>query len=499
MKRLLVATLMSLAVSSGVSAQTLRFGFNEDVDILDPTLSRGFTTRIIFSALCDKLIDITPDLKFTPQLATEWTWSQDNLALTLKLRPNVVFHDGEPFNAEAVKYSLERHQSMPGSQRKAEVGPLKSVDVVDDLTVKLNLASPFVPLVGYLSDRAGMMVSPKAAKALGDKFTTAPVCAGPFKFRERVAQDRIVVDKFDKYWAKDRIHFDQIVFRTLPDPTVRLANLRSGQLDLIERVAPIDVASVKSDNRFVIEEATELGWNGLIYNVGAGEKAKGPMGSDPRIREAFDLSIDRDGLVQAMSKGQYTPGNQWISPSNAYYDKKLPVPKRDVARAKALLAEAGQPRPVIHLVTPTQTETVLFAQIIQAMTRDAGFDLKIQSTEFATALDITQKGDFEMFTYFWSGRTDPDGNIYNFTACGAPLNIGKYCNEKVDGALKAARQTSDVEARKKAWGEAAAIILKDRPMLFAFHRKYFWGRKAEMKNFVTYPDGLVRFTNLKLN
>jgi peptide/nickel transport system substrate-binding protein len=176
-----------------------------------------------------------------------------------------------------------------------------------------------------LSDRAGMMVSPKAAKALGDKFTTAPVCAGPFKFKERVAQDRIVVDKFDKYWAKDRIHFDQIVFRTLPDPTVRLANLRSGQLDLIERVAPIDVAGVKSDNRFVIEEATELGWNGIIYNVGAGEKAKGPMGSDPRIREAFELSIDRDGLVQAMSKGQYTPGNQWISPSNAYYDKKLPV------------------------------------------------------------------------------------------------------------------------------------------------------------------------------
>ena len=499
MKRLLVATLMSLAVSSGLSAQTLRFGFNEDVDILDPTLSRGFTTRIIFSALCDKLIDITPDLKFTPQLATEWAWSQDNLSLTLKLRPNVVFHDGEPFNAEAVKYSLERHQSMPGSQRKAEVGPLKSVDVVDDLTVKLNLASPFVPLVGYLSDRAGMMVSPKAAKALGDKFTTAPVCAGPFKFKERVAQDRIVVDKFDKYWAKDRIHFDQIVFRTLPDPTVRLANLRSGQLDLIERVAPIDVAGVKSDNRFTIEEATELGWNGILYNVGAGEKAKGPMGSDPRIREAFELSIDRDGLVQAMSKGQYTPGNQWISPSNAYYDKSLPVPKRDVAKAKALLAAAGQPNPVIHLVTPTQTETVLFAQIIQAMTRDAGFDLKIQATEFATALDITQKGDFEMFTYFWSGRTDPDGNIYNFTACGAPLNIGKYCNEKVDVALKAARQTSDVEARKKAWGEAATIILKDRPMLFAFHRKYFWGRKAEMKNFVTYPDGLVRFTNLKLN
>ncbi|MBR1177195.1 ABC transporter substrate-binding protein [Bradyrhizobium sp. KB893862 SZCCT0404] len=499
MKRLLVATLALLTVSVGAQAQTLRFGFNEDVDILDPTLSRGFTTRMIFGALCDKLIDITPDLKFVPQLATSWSWSDDNLSLIIKLRPNVVFHDGEPFNAEAVKYSIERHQSMQGSQRKAELGPLKSVEVVDDLTVRLNLASAFTPLVGYLSDRAGMMVSPKAARELGDKFTTAPVCAGPFKFRERVAQDRIVVDKFDKYWNKDNIHLDQVVFKTLPDATVRLANLRSGQLDLIERIAPIDVAGVKSDNRFAVEESTELGWNGILYNIGAGDKAKGPMGVDPRIREAFELSIDRDGLVQAMSKGQYTPGNQWIAPSNAFYVKDIPIPKRDVTRAKALLAETGQPHPVVTLVTPTQTETVQFAQIIQAMTRDAGFDVKIQATEFATALDMTQKGDFEMFTYFWSGRTDPDGNIYNFTACNAPLNIGKYCNPDVDAALQAARRASEPQARREAWARAASIILKDRPMLFAFHRKYFWGRKAEMKNFVAYPDGLVRFANLRMN
>ena len=499
MKRFVLAALMSLVISGSASAQTLRFGFNEDVDILDPTLSRGYTTRIIFGALCDKLIDITPDLKFVPQLATSWSWSDDNLALTLKLRPNVVFHDGQPFNAEAAKFSIERHQSMAGSQRKAELGPLKSVEVVDDLTVRLNLSAPFAPLVGYLSDRAGMMVSPKAAKELGDKFTTAPVCAGPFKFKERIAQDRIVVDKFDKYWAKETIHLDQIVFRTLPDATVRLANLRSGQLDMMERIAPIDVASVKSDTRFVVEESTELGWNGIIYNVGAGEKAKGPMGADPRIREAFELSIDRNGLVQALSKGQYTPGNQWVSPSNAYYVKDLPVPKRDIAKAKALLAAAGQPHPVITLVTPTQSETMQYAQIIQAMAREAGFDMKIQATEFATALDITQKGDFEMFTYFWSGRTDPDGNIYNFTACGAPLNIGKYCNPDADAALKAARQTADPDSRRKSWAQAAEIILKDRPMLFAFHRKYFWGRRAELKNFVAYPDGLVRFANLKLN
>ncbi|WP_247512632.1 ABC transporter substrate-binding protein [Bradyrhizobium sp. 157] len=163
MKRLLLASLVSLAVTSGVQAQSLRFGFNEDVNVLDPTLSRGFTTRMIFSALCDKLIDITPDLKFTPQLATSWSWSDDNLSLTLKLRPNVVFHDGEPFNAEAVKYSIERHQSMTGSQRKAELGPLKSWRSSITSPSSSVCLRPLCRWSDICPTAPGMTVSPKAA------------------------------------------------------------------------------------------------------------------------------------------------------------------------------------------------------------------------------------------------------------------------------------------------------------------------------------------------
>src|SRR5207249_2700957 len=216
------------------------------------TLARTFVGRIVFAALCDKLFDIDEKLEIVPQLAAGYEWSADRKALTIKLRKGVTFHDGEKLDAAAVKFNLERHKTMPGSNRRGELAPVTSVDVVDPMTVRLNLGAPFAPLLAQLADRAGMMVSPKAAQAAGDKFGAHPVCAGPFKFVERVAQDRIVLERYPNYWNKGEIHFDRIVYLPIPDSTVRLANLRSGQLDFIERLAASDVPQLKSDTRFRI-------------------------------------------------------------------------------------------------------------------------------------------------------------------------------------------------------------------------------------------------------
>src|SRR5918912_2051857 len=182
-KALLVRTLVAATAlaSATLSAQTLRFGLAEDPDVLDPTLARTFVGRIVFSALCDKLVDVDDKLNIVPMLATSWEWSADNKTLTLKLRSGVTFHDGEKFDAAAVKYNIERHKTMQGSNRRGELAPVSSVDVVDDHTVRLNLSAPFSPLLAQLADRAGMMVSPKAAKAEGDKFGAKPVCSGPFR------------------------------------------------------------------------------------------------------------------------------------------------------------------------------------------------------------------------------------------------------------------------------------------------------------------------------
>ena len=314
LRRVLMVVGCLLALAAGAQAQTLRIGLAEDPDVLDPTLARSFVGRIVFSALCDKLFDIDEKLDIVPQLAASYQWSADSKALTIKLRPDVTFHDGEKLDAAAVKYSLERHKTMPGSNRRGELAPLASVDVVDPLTVRLNLSAPFSPLLAQLADRAGMIVSPKAAQAEGDKFGAKPVCAGPFRFVERVAQDRIVLERFPNYWNKAAVHFDRIVYLPIPDSTVRLANLRSGQLDFIERLAPSDVPQVKGDARFRLTKITEIGYQGITINVGKSDLAqKNPLGRDPRVREAFELALDRDGIVQVAMDGEADAGNQWVA------------------------------------------------------------------------------------------------------------------------------------------------------------------------------------------
>jgi peptide/nickel transport system substrate-binding protein len=489
---------MTLALCAGLHAQTLRIGLAEDPDVLDPTLARTFVGRIVFSALCDKLFDIDEKLNIVPQLATSYEWSADSKSLTLKLRSGVTFHDGEKLDAAAVKYSLERHKTMPGSNRRGELALLSTVDVVDPMTVKLNLSAPFSPLLAQLADRAGMIVSPKAAQAEGDKFGAKPVCTGPYKFVERVAQDRIVLERYPGYWRKDDVHFDRIVYTPIPDSTVRLANLRSGQLDFIERLAPSDVPQVKSDGRFKLAKITEIGYQGITINVGKSDLAqKNPLGKDPRVREAFELALDRDGIVQVVMDGQAVPGNQWVAPSNSFYAKNVPVPKRNVERAKVLLKEAGVTNPSFTLMTPTTADAQRIAQVVQAMVKEAGFDVKIQSTEFATSLDLADKGQYEAYVLAWSGRADPDGNIFSFDACKQPLNYAGYCKPEVDEILNRSRTVRDAAERHKAYEQLAAIALKDRPIVYLYHRDWLWAYSSKLTGLRTVPDGLVRVQGLK--
>src|SRR5258708_15379289 len=197
---LILSWALSAALAGGALAEPhLRVGLAEDPDVLDPSLARTYVGRIVFSSICDKLFDIDEKLAIVPQLALSHATSPDGKTVTIKLRPGVKFHDGEPFDAAAAKYNLERHLNMKGSFRKPEIAAIDSVEVVDPLTVKLNLKQTFSPLLAQLTDRAGMLVSPKAAEAAGDKFALKPVCAGPYKFVERIAQDKIVVEKFPDY------------------------------------------------------------------------------------------------------------------------------------------------------------------------------------------------------------------------------------------------------------------------------------------------------------
>jgi peptide/nickel transport system substrate-binding protein len=499
MKKLFVFGCAMLAIPVA-GAQTLRIGLAEDPDILDPTMARTFVGRIVFAGLCDKLFDLDEKLNIVPQLATSYEWSKDNKSLVIKLRSGVTFHDGEKMDAAAVKYNLERHKNMKGSNRRGELAEMSGVEVVDPSTVRISLSAPFAPLLAVLTDRSGMMVSPKAAEAAGEKFGARPVCSGPFRFVERIAQDRIVLERNPNYWNKGQIHFERIVYQPIPEATVRLANLRSGQLDFIERVAPSDVPQLRNDSRFRIAKIVELGYQGITINVAKSDLAqKNPLGRDAKVREAFELSIDREALVKVAMEGEAQAGNQWVPPSNRYYAKSVAVPKRNLERAKQLLKEAGVTNPSFTLMTPTASDAQRIAQVVQAMAKDAGFDVKIQSTEFAAALKLQDQGQFEAFVLAWSGRADPDANLHQFLSCKGPINGSGYCRSDVEALINEARTSLDPKQRAAAYEKIAQQVAKDRPIVYLFHRNWLWAHSAKLSGLRTVPDGMVRVQGLKMN
>ena len=495
---LIAAALLGSALIAGpLAAQTLRIGLAEDPDTLDPTLSRTFVSGVVRTALCDRLFDIGLELEIVPQLATEWRWTDDRMELVVKLRRGVKFHDGEPFDAAAVKYNLERYLTTPGSTRKRDIGAIASVEVVDDDTAKLVLSAPFAPLLAQLAGPAGTIISPKAARAAGETFGSQPVCAGPFKFVERVAQDRIVVERFAGYWDNDRIKIDRIVYLPIPDSTVRLANLQSGGLDLTQ-VAATDLDTVRKDPGLKLAAVNGIGYSGISINVANGERSTLPLGRDARVRQALELSIDREALNQVVFNGENQPGNQWVSPTNPYYVKEFPIPTRDVAKARALLAAASAPNPIITLTATNNPVVLQTAQVIQAMAKESGFDIRIQAAEFASALQLAAKGDFEAFLLGWTGRIDPDGNIYNLVTCNSPFNDGHYCNPEVDRELDAARMVDARAERLAHYRIVAEHILKDLPIVYLYHGKWLYAASARLSGFVPYPDGLIRPQGLQM-
>lgn len=344
-----------------------------------------------------------------------------------------------------------------------------------------------------------MIVSPKAAKEAGDKFGLKPVCAGPYKFVERLQQDRIVVEKFEDYWNKDNVHIDRITYVPIPDATVRVANLKSGQLDLVERVLATDIQEIRSDPKLKLATGIELGYQGLTINVGKGEAAKNPLGQDPRVRQALNYAIDREAINQVVFNGEVVPGNQWVSPEHPYYQDKFPVPKRDIAKAKQLIKEAGVKTPItVDFMVPNNPELRQVAEVIQAMAAEAGFDMKIRLVEFATSLKEAEDGRYQAYMLAWSGRTDPDGNIYIFYQTGGPQNRGGYSNPAVDALLTEARAKSGLEERKAIYEKVAETVLKDGYILYLYHRRHFIAHTKRLEGYRQMPDGLVRVVGLKL-
>lgn len=481
---------------------TLTVALSADPDKLDPTLSRSLYSRYVFHTMCEKLYDLGPDAKIVPQLATALpTIAPDGLSLTIPLREGVKFADGTALDSAAVKLSINRGLTLPASGRKSELGPISSIETPDAKTVVIKLSKPFAPLTAALADRAGMVLSPAAVNKLGANFSTAPVCAGPFKFASRVAQNSIKVVKDPLYYDAAKVHLDAIEYRIITDSSIRSANLRSGDAQVADSLSTKDAPTLQKDSSISVLQSQSLGYQGLTINIGNADgignptkQLDTPIAKDPRVRQALDASIDREALVKSIFNGLNIVACSPISPKSEFTsDVAQKCPAHDPAKAKDLLKQAGVATPYkVSMITSNNPDSLRLAQALQAMVKEGGFELVIKPVEYASLLDQQDRGDFELLQLGWSGRVDPDANIFNFVGSEGSQNVAGYNSPDVDKLLTDARQSKDQAQRIQLYGQVVTKLQQDEPLIYLYRQRNLTGVTKNVLGVQTYPDGVIR-------
>ncbi|WP_293861909.1 ABC transporter substrate-binding protein [uncultured Alsobacter sp.] len=484
----------ALVASAGAHAVDLRVAIADDPDALDPVTNRAQTGITVLNVMCERLMSTDTKLTILPGLATAWTWSADAKVLTLKLVEGAKFQDGTPFDAEAARFNVDRALNQPGSQRADNISSITKIEAVSPTELRITVKEPSVQLLAMLAERVGIMYSPTAVKSLGDKIGTKPICVGPYKFVERVAQDRIVLEKDPNYRLASKYHFDRVIFRVIPDDTVRLANLQSRDVDIIEKLDPSAAQVVEKDNRLQLMPVSTPNNQTLVINL----TKPGPM-QDPRVREAFELTLDRKAIVDVAFAGKYLPANQFAEPGSPFYNEKFPIPARDTKRAKELLAQAGVPSPTpFTILVPNRPLAVRVAEMIQAMSNEGGFATKLQVVEFATTLKMTDAGDFESWGPIGPQfANEPDTLAYQVLFSTAGRNVSRYKSAEMDAALNASRAETDPAKRIAIFKTIAEIAVKDRPVIYLYHQRPLYAATARLKGVFTTGDGFIQLEGAK--
>jgi peptide/nickel transport system substrate-binding protein len=497
MKALVVAGIVVAfgALATLAQERTVTVGLDADPPNLDPALSSALVDRQVQNQIYDKLVDIDSNLKIIPMLALSWKVSELGTTYTFTLRQGVKFQDGTAFDANAVKYNLDRYINLETSRRKGELASIKDVRVLNANTVQLNLKFPFAPLLSVLADRAGMMVSPTAEKKFGKDFTNNPVGSGPFSFVERKRQDRITLERNGAYWdTKNVPNFEKLIYRPFPDGDVRAANLLSGAIQVMTPVDPKDLKVIEENARTELTSVPGLGFQGIRLNT-----TKAPF-NNKALRQAFAATLDREAINRVVFLGSVTPATTPFPPGSPAYSKAFPVTPPNLELAKKKLAEGGKPNGFsFTLLIGTGGVGAQLAQLYQAFAKNAGIDMKIEQIEFGTLLARADKKDFDALALGWSGRPDPDGNIFDFFTTGAASNYSGYSNPRVDRLLQLARQTRDIIVRKDIYEDALTNILDDASYPITYFQKVNVGKLKTVDGLPLNPDGILRFKFVKFN
>jgi peptide/nickel transport system substrate-binding protein len=482
------------AADAQVRGGTLRVGMDADNTTMDPHRSTAAVDRQVYNNVYGKLLDIDVKFGLVPQLAQSWEIRNAGLTYVFKLRQGVKFHDGSDFTAEIVKWNFERMRDPAlASPRRSEIAPVKDVKVVDSHTVEITLSAPFAPFLSVLTDRAGMMVSRAAVEKFKDDFARNPVGTGPFRFVEWVKDDHLTLRRFDGYWEPGLPHLDEVVYRPIPDSSVRFTAIRTGQVDVMHQIAPKDVAAAKAERGLKVSEIPSLWWQGIHLN-----NQVAPFTSKA-LRQAMWYAVDRTVIQRVVYYGQGAVAWSPFPPSMWAQDRDFADWRRDVAKAKARLAEGGMPNGFAFTVKgwnqPTQVQEL---QIVQVQLKDIGVDMKIELLEFGKLLADLNGHNFVALRIGWSGRPDPDGNAHVFLHSKGGLNRVRYNNPKMDELLDQARAESDQGKRTGLYAQVTRLAAEDAPYVWLHHDAEVKVWANAVKGFEHVSDGMIRLKGVWL-
>ena len=487
--------------------QTIVFAQGSDPRGLDPAyVDDGESAKVIVNIL-ENLVRYKEDsTEIQPWLATDWEMSPDGKGWTFKLRKGVKFHDGTPFNAEAVKFSVERQlppnrtDDMPYAS--FTFGPVDRVEVVDEYTVKFVLKEPYAPFLANLAMcLAAPIVSPTAVKKYGDDFIEHPVGTGPYRFVKWDKGQQIVLERNPDYWGEPP-KADKVVFKFTKENSVRASELITGAIDAMDGVDPNDVKKLEDNGIKVIKDP------GMNINYFAFFCDRPPF-NNPKLRQAVSMAINRERLAKYLYQGYAQVANGPLPSFMPGYDPNLKPLPYDPERAKALLRECGytEAKPLkITLLAYTNPRPYnpvggdKLAAAIQADLMKVGIQSEIKTYPWKEYKDAVFKAqDGHCFVYGWIGDNgDPDNflSLFDSREIQSSLNAAKYGNPRVDELLVKGRRTLDPAERAKIYSELQKIVLEDAPWVFLTHATSMAAYRPEVCNFKLHPTGVIWFDDV---
>lgn len=470
---------------------TLTVGLELDIPGFDPLKVGVYDTsqNIAAALLLETLVKLDNSGKAVPGLAVSWSHSDDFKTWTYKLRPDVKFHDGTPFNAAAVKWNFDRQKDPKNACRCAfYIANYLAVEAPDDLTVVYKLKDPAVnmPVLLTRPDQNSTIHSPTAVQTKGDDYNRNPVGTGPFLLKSWTAGDRMVVERNPSYWDKAKPNLDRVVLRPLPDSQSRFASLKSGETDLVwvDEFEADNIQRAKTDSSLQV-----LSYAGSGAAVAAFNTKAEPL-DDLRVRQALVMALDRKKMSQALTNGLARPASNpygdgsWVKCKD---DGALP---EDPKKAAALIKEYGKPVKFKMLFTATPRGRAN-GQVLQQLWKNVGAEMEIEQVDQATIPARAFQRKFDITPWRIVDFPDPDVQMFANFYSKSPLNLANYTNADLDAALERARVTPDEAKRVEDYCAVSRLINQNATWFWTFQNTYYAVAKAKVKGMPKLYGGVI--------